>query len=247
MSKPARNERTRLIVCGAWGRMGARVADLARRDPRFSLAGCVVKGQAMVGTGTPDPVILPHQFQEALRRADAAIDFSAPEASARFAEDAARARRAIVIGTTGFSPSQLDRIRAAARKAAILLSPNFSPGVNLLFHLAELSGKVLAGYDAAVSEIHHTRKKDSPSGTALRLAEKVQSGQGRAAPPIAAQRLGEVVGEHTLILAGPYERLELVHRAQSRDIFAQGALDAAAWLRRKRPGLYDMLDLMGLK
>jgi 4-hydroxy-tetrahydrodipicolinate reductase len=239
-----KNDRVRLIVCGAWGRMGARVLDLARKDSRFEVAASVVKGRAMVGGS--NSVILPSQFQDALKKADVAVDFSAPDASADFAEAAARARRPIVIGTTGFSPAHLDRVRAAAKKTAVFLSPNFSPGVNLLFHLAKVAGGVLKDYDAAIVEAHHTKKKDAPSGTALRLGEAAKAGSGKA-PSIASVRMGETIGEHVLYFAGPHERLELAHRADSRDVFARGALDAALWLRRRRTGLFDMQDLMGLK
>jgi 4-hydroxy-tetrahydrodipicolinate reductase len=116
----------------------------------------------------------------------------------------------------------------------------------LMLSLARQAARALKDYDAGILEIHHTRKKDSPSGTALRLAEAVR--QGRPGDvQISAQRLGDVVGEHALIFAGPDERLSLSHSAQSRDVFARGALDAAAWVARKKPGLYDMLDLMGLE
>lgn len=235
----------RLIVTGAWGRMGTRVAELARKDPRFSIVAGVVKGQAASGSGSM--YVLASDLPRELKRADVVIDFSAPEASVGFAEMAAQARKAIVIGTTGFTKAQSDKIRSLGRAAPIFLSPNLSPGVNLMFHLSALAARVLKDYDASISEIHHPKKKDAPSGTALRLAEAVRQGrQSDEAVPIVSQRIGDVVGEHTLTFAGPTERLELTHRAHSRDIFAKGALHAASWVARKKPRIYDMLDLMGL-
>ena len=224
------NKPLRLIICGASGRMGARVRALALKDARFTLAGGVSLGE---------------DISPLLSRADVLVDFTTPEASVKFVEAAARAKKAIVIGTTGFSAEQLARIKARAREIPILVSPNFSPGVNLMFKLAARAARLLPGYDASISEIHHNQKKDAPSGTALRLARAVMDGRKSKAPvPAVSQRLGDVVGEHTLTLAGPFERLEFTHRAHSRDVFAKGALEAALWLARRGPGLYDMGDLL---
>ena len=223
----------RIVVCGASGRMGARVAALAAEDARFALAGCVGRGNASDLPGL-------------LASADALVDFSSPAASLSFAAAAASARRAAVIGTTGFSKAQLARLKALSKRAPILVSPNFSPGVNLLFRLAAEAARRLPGHDARIVESHHKAKKDAPSGTALRLARAVSEARGGAAVPAVSLRLGDVVGEHTLTLAGPFERLELTHRAHSRDLFARGALDAALWLKGHRPGLYDMGDALGL-
>lgn len=236
----------RLIVCGALGRMGSRVADLARNDARFSLAACVIKGPP---AGVSEPaVILPDDFPAALKGADAVIDFSAPEASVGFAQAAAAARKPIVIATTGFTKAQYRKILSLERRTPIFLSPNLSLGVNLLFHLSQVAARVLKRYEARVSETHHRLKKDSPSGTALRIAEAVMEGRGRRDEvPIASQRLGDVVGDHTLALSGPGESIELVHRAHTRDVFARGALEAALWVSRKKPGIYDMLDMMGIR
>ena len=220
----------RLIVCGASGRMGARVRALALEDPRFALVGGISLGE---------------DISPLMGKADLIVDFTSPEASVTFAAAAARAKKPIVIGTTGFSTRELSRIKSCARRTAVLISPNFSRGVNLMFDLAARAARILAGYDASVSEIHHNRKKDAPSGTALRLARAVGEGRKSQTPvPAVSQRLGDVVGEHTLTLAGPFERLEITHRAHSRDVFARGALEAALWLLRRQPGLYDMGDLM---
>lgn len=212
--------------------MGSRIVELARKDARFSVAACVTASG---------------QLAKALGRCDVAVDFSAPAASAGFAEASAAKGIPIVIGTTGFDPRQLRKVHSASGRIPVLLSPNMSPAANLMFHLARLAARVLDGFDASVSETHHKLKKDSPSGTAKRISEAVGMGRGGRKAPIVSQRVGDVIGDHTLTLAGPCERLELTHRAHSRDVFALGALEAALWLKGRGPGLYDMLDLMGLK
>lgn len=224
----------RIVVCAPKGRMGSQVADLAEGDPRFVVAaraGRELSGEALL---------------EALKDSDAAVDFSTPEAGVAFAAAAARAGCAFVCGTTGFTPSQRARLKAAARKVPVFLAPNFSIGVAVLYRAAALAARALKGYDAGIVETHHAAKRDAPSGTALRLAEAVKEarGDGREVPAV-SQRLGTVIGEHTLTLAGPFERLELTHRAQSRALFAGGALEAALWLRGRKPGLYGMEDLVG--
>lgn len=236
----------RLIVCGAAGRMGSRVAALAAADPRFSLAACVFHREG--GDSRGARAIRPEELPEHLARADALIDFTAPEASVRMAAAAAAARKAAVIGTTGFSAVQLAQLKSLSSRIPVFLSPNFSPAVNLMFRLCAEAARALGDYDASISEIHHSRKRDAPSGTALRLSQAVMEGRSSREPvATVSQRLGDVVGEHTLTLAGPFERLEITHRAHSRSLFARGALEAALWVARKKPGLYDMLALMELK
>lgn len=221
----------RLIVCGAAGRMGSRVARLAAEDRRFRLT-------ARVFHQTTAEV-----FSACLPQTDVIVDFSAPAASVGFAAAAARARKALVIGTTGLSSAQQARLRSCARRIPVLLSPNFSPAVNLMLRLCAQAARLLPRFEASISEIHHARKKDAPSGTALKIAEAVKRGRGAAQPvPTVSQRLGDIVGEHTLTLAGPFERLELTHRAHSRAVFASGALAGALWIYRKKPGLYGMDD-----
>lgn len=239
------NRPLRLIVCGASGRMGARVAALAAADPRFTLSACLLH-KTLARFPIANPVV-PAELPLHLRDADALVDFSTPAASLLFAKHAAAAGKTIVIGTTGFSPAELARLKSFAKKIPLFLSPNFSPGVNLLFHLGAQAAKILKNYDASVSEIHHRQKKDSPSGTALRLAQRVmEARKDRKAVPAVSQRLGDVIGEHTLTLAGACERLELTHKAHSRDVFAEGALEAALWVSKKKPGLYDMPDMLKL-
>lgn len=240
----------RLIVHAASGKMGARVAELAANDARFVVAGCVFRpGKSRLETDAHGGLSLtPDELAAHLAKADAVVDFSAPEASVKVAAAAAETRRAAVIGTTGFSTVQRAQLERAAKTAPIFVSPNFSFAVNLLFWLAGEAARRLPGYEAGIVEVHHNQKKDAPSGTALKLAKAVMAARGTEAPvPTASQRLGDVVGEHALTLAGPFERLELTHRAHSRALFARGALEAALWAAKKRPGLFDMQDLMRLK
>lgn len=218
----------RLVIGGATGRTGSRVAALARADSRFVVA---------LAASRAEEALLP----EALAGADALIDFSVPESAVLHAEAAARRAKPAVIGVTGFSPLQTRRLKALSRRAPILVSPNMSPGANLLISLAPLAAAALPGYSASIRETHHRLKRDKPSGTALRLAEAA----GRRVP-ITSRRVGDVVGEHTLILAGPGEILEMGHRARSRDVFAVGALRAALWLGTRGPGWYSMADVLGL-
>ncbi len=220
----------RLLICAGGGRMASRVAALASADPRFEVMGSLDRA-----TG-------PARLSSLVSACDALVDFSAPAPSLAWAGACAKVRKACVIGTTGFSPAQQARLAALARKTALFQSPNFSPGMTLLFELAALASTRLSSFDAAVSETHHKRKKDAPSGTALRLARAATRSASRP-PAIVSLRLGDVVGEHTLTLAGPFERLELTHRAHSRDVFALGALEAALWTAGRRPGLYGMEDL----
>jgi 4-hydroxy-tetrahydrodipicolinate reductase len=233
----------RIIVCGAVGQMGRRVIALAGEDARFKVAAGVDRpGEHAKGF----PLMTVAELPEHLKHADIVVDFSAPQASVLFAEAAAREKKPIVIGTTGFDAAQMARIKNFAKRTAVFLSPNFSPGMNLLFYLAERAAAALPDYDAGIHEIHHTKKKDAPSGSALRLAEATRQGNGRAAP-IVSQRLGSVVGDHTLMLAGNQERIVLSHHAESRDAFARGALEAALWVSKKAPGLYDMRKLLRLE
>lgn len=166
----------------------------------------------------------------------------------RFAAACGRAKVPFVSGTTGLTQVQRAQVAAASRKTAVFMAPNFSRGVTMLLHLAGVAARHLPEYDAAIVETHHKAKKDAPSGTALRLAQAVADGRGGdGSAPTSSLRIGGVVGDHRLALAGPFDLLTLSHSAQSRDAFALGALEAALWAARKRPGLYDMLDLMGLR
>ena len=201
-----------------------------------------------------------------LSRAEGIIDFSAPGATMQLLPLAVELGKPLVVGTTGFSQEQRRRLEEAARFIPLLVSPNMSVGVNLLFRLTEMAARVLGeGYDVEVFEAHHRFKKDAPSGTAKRLIEVVKGSSGhlaaadetydrsgiigeRASGEIGVQVLrgGDIVGEHTVYFVGMGERIELTHRAQSRDNLARGAVLALEYIAGKKPGLYSMFDVLGI-
>lgn len=221
----------RLLMHGAHGRMGMRITELARNDARFTLVGAVDRE-----TGDPPPASI-----------DVIIDFSSPAGTLAAAELASARRAALVVGTTGLERAQFDRLDRLATEVAVLVAPNTSLGVAVLRFLTTQATKLLAGWDIDIVESHHNRKKDAPSGTALALAAAVRAG-GRelAADRIHALRGGDIVGEHEVHFAGPGETIRLEHVAVSRDLFALGALRAAAWLAGKPAGRYTMEHALGL-
>lgn len=265
----------RVVVCGAMGRMGkAILAVLKDRAGDLVLAGAVEAARhpalgrdafEAAGVGRAD-VSLTDDFGGAIAGADVAIDFTHAGSSVEHARAAAAAGKAIVIGSTGFTPEQTDAVRSAARSVPCVLSPNMSVGVNLMFRTAADMAKVLGDdYDVEIVEVHHRFKKDSPSGTAVKLADAVAGALGRRMEEagiygrqgmvgertrkeigVFAVRAGDVVGEHTLVFGGIGERIEITHRAHSRDTFARGAVRAAAWVVGKPAGLYDMNAVLGL-
>jgi len=263
------------VVSGAAGRVGQAVIRTLSRTEGIVLTGAL-EGEKNVSLGEDagqlagvgmSGVPLTAGIETLLEGADVLIDFTAPRASLHHMEACARTGTAAVVGTTGFSPEENEAFILFARQTRTVFAPNMSVGVNLLFRLAEMAARSLGdSYDVEIVETHHRMKKDAPSGTAIRLAEilastldrdldadAVYSRHGmigeRTDKEIGIQtvRAGDIVGEHTLLLAGPGERLELTHRAHSRDNFAQGAVRAALWVADQPPGLYDMADVLGLK
>jgi 4-hydroxy-tetrahydrodipicolinate reductase len=206
-------------------------------------------------------------FAKLFRDADGVVDFSTPEASTAICEAAANAGIVHVIGTTGFSEREEERIRQAAERAVIVKSGNMSLGVTLIAALVKKTAALLGeDFDIEILEMHHRQKVDAPSGTALLLGEAAADGRGRnlkadsvrvrdghtgarrsGSIGFAALRGGSVVGEHCVIFAGAAERIELAHKAESRDIFARGAIRALLWAKDKQPGLYNMADVLGLR
>ncbi|MBI5210743.1 MAG: 4-hydroxy-tetrahydrodipicolinate reductase [Elusimicrobia bacterium] len=232
-----------IVVCGALGRMGSRVTELAARDKRLRVVGRVDKDPAPADGA----VLGASRIAEALARADVLVDFSLPEGSVQAVAAAAKAQVAAVVGTTGFTTVQAAQLRSLSRSIPLFLAPNMSPGVNVMVHLCRIACSILGRYELSIAESHHSLKKDAPSGTALSLAKQVQEARGTSeAVPIVAQRMGDIIGEHTLTLAGPHERIEITHRAHSRDVFARGALEASLWIRKQKPGLYGMRDMLRL-
>jgi 4-hydroxy-tetrahydrodipicolinate reductase len=264
----------RLTLAGAAGRMGRTLVEAVLRAGDLTLAAALeAPGHPQLGRdageacGATTGVRLTADVAAAVAAADCLVDFTRPGATLAHLDACAAAGTAAVIGTTGFAPGDRARIEAAARRIPVVMAPNFAVGVNAVFKLAELAARILGeGYDVEIVEAHHRHKVDAPSGTALRLGEAVAAALGRDLKACAvhgrtgitgerdpraigfhAIRGGDIVGEHTVIFAGEGERVEVGVRSGSRMTYAVGALRAARWLQGKRPGLYDMFDVLGLK
>ncbi len=265
----------RAAVAGAQGRMGSAIIRALDSAEGIELA-CAVVRERPPGSAKGKPAAVLHAGKEVPtffdidgipEDVDILIDFTTPEGTLKNISYCAEKGLPAVTGTTGFSGEQIAALARFAERIPLVFSPNMSVGVNLLFKLAATAASILGeSYDAEIVEVHHRKKKDAPSGTALHLADAVAQARGknlektavfsrhgqigeRTASEIGIQALrgGDIVGEHTLLLAGPGERLELTHRAHSRDNFAQGAVRAAFWVVGKDPGLYSMADVLGLK
>ncbi len=264
-----------LVVMGAEGRMGRALIAAITESAGVRVAGAVERaGSASLGmdAGTlaglqPLDVQVTDDLEAALSVADGLIDFTAPTASLQFAEVAARLGKVHIIGTTGFDAEEEAQLpNLAAQGAVIVKSGNMSLGVNLLGKLVEQAARSLdADFDIEVVEMHHRHKVDAPSGTALLLGESAALGRNidlranavmsregitgareRGSIGFATLRGGSVIGEHTVILAGEGERIELTHKAQDRSVFARGAVKAALWAKDKPVGYYSMMDVLGL-
>ena len=264
----------RLIVAGAGGRMGRTLIQAIAASPGVALAGAVeASGATALGCDSGELAGLGKNgmpvggdLEPLLAAADGLIDFTVPQATVRFAETIARTGLVHIIGTTGLSAADEAAIATAAQRAVVVKSGNMRLGVNLLAALVKRVAKTLdADFDIEILEMHHNRKIDAPSGTALMLGRAAAEGRGvnlahhsvrnrdgvtGARHPgdigFAALRGGTVVGDHSVIFAGTAERIELTHRAEDRMIFARGALKAALWARGRPPGLYSMADVLEL-
>lgn len=272
-----RESRPPIVVLGAGGRMGRRIVALAEGGLEARVAGAAeMPGSPLVGRDAgelagiaPFGVSVAGSFADARAAAGAgavAVDFTSPEAAVEHAREAAATGTPIVIGTTGFTREQRAELEALSKKTPLLLSANMSIGVNVLLGLVgEAVRRLGPAFDIEIVEVHHNRKKDAPSGTALALAEAAAAASGvdpasaftlareglvgerkRGEIGVVALRGGDNVGEHTVMLLGTGERVELSHRASSRDCLAAGAVRAGAWLHGRAPGLYSMKDVLGL-
>lgn len=261
----------KLAISGAAGRMGRRLLALSDQDEGFELVQAIewsgfpelgenINLRAKTASRAKDVA----WTGELAPGADVLVDFSSPENAVRNAERAVELNTRMVIGTTGLQMKQVDALNAAAEKIPVLFAPNFSLGVNLMFRLAAEAAKVLGDdYDIEIVEAHHNQKMDAPSGTALGIASVVarelgrdldadlvhgRSGQvGKRTPKeigMHALRMGSVTGKHTIYFCSEHECFEITHSAQSRDVFAAGALRAAKWIIGQKPGLYDMQDML---
>ena len=263
----------KVAVVGVCGRMGMSVASLAGADEDIELVGATeVPGHVSIGRdlgdlieGAGPGVSVSDSIEVAARAADVIIDFTVPEATLAHAEYSVRNEKSMVIGTTGFTSEQRGKLLRLLERIPCVFSPNMSVGVNVLFEISrQVASHLGESYDAEIFETHHRAKADSPSGTAIALAKAVAAGLGselkdvaryerhgrigaRKRGEIGVQTLrgGDVVGDHTVMFLGDGERVELTHKATSRDNFSSGALRAAKWIPGKSPGVYAMRDVLG--
>jgi 4-hydroxy-tetrahydrodipicolinate reductase len=243
---------TRVIITGARGRMGQALASCVKNFRELQVVAALNRGD---------------DLSAIIGESDVVIDFSSHSAMPDIVELCAKNKKAIVIGTTGYSDAEQSAIRKLRTKIPMVWASNFSTGVNTLFWLTRKTAEILgADFDLEIVEMHHRLKKDAPSGTAKSLAEILVEVRKRQLEKVARHgragivgertsqeigihsiRGGDVVGDHTVIFANTGERIELTHKASSRDTFANGALRAALWVVKQKPGLYDMQDVLGLK
>ncbi|MDR4471783.1 MAG: 4-hydroxy-tetrahydrodipicolinate reductase [Nitrospira sp.] len=265
----------KVVVTGAAGRMGSRLVSLVKDSAFLTLAGAVEsQGHHALGEDSGEVAGCGHigvpiveDLSSLMERGEVVVDFTTPAATLGHLRIVAQHRRSIVVGTTGFSATELDELRSVSKQIPCVFSPNMSVGVNVIYKvIAEMAKTLGEDYDIEVIEAHHRLKKDAPSGTALKMAEVlaravnrdlgqvgVYSRKGligeRKKGEIGIQtiRAGDIVGDHTVMFGTMGERIEVTHRASSRDTFARGALRAARWVVKQPPGLYDMHDVLSLK
>jgi len=234
----------RLAISGCAGKMGTRIFNLALDDKDLKpivgieqtevLKQCLKTDEFKVSDNPDD-----------IKEADVLIEFTAPEPTIEHLDYALKYKKAMVIGTTGLSEDQIRKIREASKNIPIVFSPNMSIGVNLLFKLVkEAAEKLSKDYKVKIVEAHHIHKKDAPSGTAKKLAQIIKDASGREVSDIKSIREGEIAGDHKVTFESPVDTVELSHSAKTRDIFAKGALAAAKFIAGKKPGLYDMQDVL---
>ncbi len=264
-----------VVVCGAAGRMGKENIAVCNADKEVNIAGAVemhdsphigedagiVAGIGNIGLRIAD------SLESVIEKTDAVIDFTSPSATMQNLQIVQKYNKAIVIGTTGFTQEQFEKIRAFARNIPVVLSPNMSQGVNVLFYLVRNAAQLLGDqFEVEITEVHHNQKKDAPSGTALQLGRIIADIRGqkleevgvfgrhgntgrrsRSEIGISSLRLSDVVGEHFVMFGGSGERIELAHKTSSRSIYASGALRAVKFLSRKKRGFFSMNDVLGIE
>lgn len=268
-------EIVKAIVIGAAGRMGMRLLWAIHETSNVHLAGAVERKDhpslgrdAGVLAGMEEwGIPLVGDLRDTISSGDVIIDFTNAEAALKNLQVAAQNGKGAVVGSTGFSADQMEEVKALTRKIPCVLSPNMSVGVNVMFKVVADLAKILGDdFDVEVIEAHHRMKKDAPSGTAMKIGQVLAQALNRnfeqvgtfARKGIIGERkrseigmqtirAGDIVGEHTVIFGGTGERLEVIHRAHSRDNFARGAIRAVGWVVKQKPGLYDMQDVLGLK
>ncbi len=266
---------TKIIVCGALGRMGSTVVRVAAKQEDVTIVAGVETPEhpdlggdlgELIGLGRLDAE-LTGDLSGIVGASDCVVEFTNPQATVEHLRIARKSCKPYVVGTTGFEEDHLKELEEYAREAPLLLSPNMSVGVNLLFKLApEIATTLGHSYDVEIVEAHHRMKADAPSGTAKRLASLIAEALGRELDKVgvygregltgerAGQEIGihslrggDITGDHTVLYAGPGERVEMTHRASSRETFAYGTIRAIRYVVEAKPGLYDMMDVLGLK
>jgi 4-hydroxy-tetrahydrodipicolinate reductase len=265
----------KVAVSGAAGRMGGRVITAVKEDANTVLTGALERPQhpylgmdaGLVAGCGPQQVLISDNLNEVAKGCDVLIDFSAPIVSLKNLEVCGLNGKTMVIGSTGFSPEEKALALELARNIPVVLAPNMSVGVNVVFKaLADVARILGDDFDVEIVEAHHKLKKDSPSGTAVRMGEIVAEALGRDYNKVAnfhregicgertkdeigmqTIRGGDIVGDHTVYFIGMGERIEITHRAHTRDMFSRGAIRAAKWVVTAKPGLYDMQDVLGLR
>ena len=267
---------TKIIVAGAGGKMGQRICANALASDKIQLVGAIERsGHPQSGTdiglicgwGKQTGILLSENLDTLLPQADVLIEFTNPAITIAHLESVVKHGKAMVIGTTGLNDAELAAVQKLGSQIPCVLSPNMSLGVNLLFKMAAEAARILGdGYDIEIVETHHRLKKDAPSGTAVKLADVIANAVNRDMKKVGcygregitgerdkqtigvlAVRGGDIIGDHTVMYLGTGEKVELSHRATSRDTFAAGALRAALFVAKQSPKIYDMQDVLGLK
>ncbi|MFH1898165.1 MAG: 4-hydroxy-tetrahydrodipicolinate reductase [Candidatus Desantisbacteria bacterium] len=257
-----------IAVTGAMGRMGKAIIGQILESDDLAVTGCTEReGHPLIGHTLENGIILTSSLESAVKDAQVIIDFTSPESTINHLISACLLKCPMVIGTTGLNKSQNEKLSIAAKSIPIVYASNMSLGMNLLFKLAAMAAKALGNeYEVEILEAHHHKKVDAPSGSALKIAGVIADAlerdldkvavYGRQGTPgprkpeeigIFAIRGGDIIGEHTAMFIGDGERLEITHRVQNRDTFASGALRAARFVINAPPGLYDMMDVLGIK
>jgi dihydrodipicolinate reductase (EC 1.3.1.26) len=263
------------VVTGAAGRMGSRIINLISAAEGIEIAGAVErKGHSTIGRDVGESldhgktsVIIEDNIEKCIHNADVIIDFTNHEASIDHLKTAAENNISIVIGSTGFTADEMERIKDLSTNTRCVFAPNMSVGVNVMFKVLEYVAGIMGDeFDVEIIEAHHNLKKDAPSGTAMKMARIIAGSLGRDLNQVGVYgrkgmvgirpkneigiqtvRAGDITGEHTVIFGGIGERLEFIHRAHNRDNFAKGAIRAAKWIVNQEKGVYDMQDVLGLR
>ncbi|MDD5691887.1 MAG: 4-hydroxy-tetrahydrodipicolinate reductase [Candidatus Omnitrophica bacterium] len=233
----------KLGIAGACGKMGRRIYELASHDKDLEV-GLLLEKKGTPFIGKEMGKLKVSSNPDGLFLVDVLVDFTLPEATEEHLDYAAKYKKALVLGTTGLSDAQKNKVEEVSRVVPVVFSPNMSIGVNVLFDiLPEIAKRLGPDYSVEIVEAHHKNKKDAPSGTAKKMAEVISAATKKVVP-MHSVRLGDIFGDHTIVFCGNSERIEIRHQAHTRDLFCVGALKAAKWIFGKPAGLYSMQDVL---